>query len=177
MAYTFLESNIEDNENLLKKKYENLSYSKVLKKDGESRYVYLLENGVIKKKYNNRNKKDLAKFENEIKTLNKLRDCPFVPKILALDIEQLIIYMDNCGYSLDLLDPSIYKNKLHEINTKMRMLEEKWGLVKYKKITNHGINNPYTDSNNLCKNICLKDNRIFIVGFGSTSWKEKNNKN
>lgn len=130
-------------------KYNKL---KVLKRFGDgihAKSVVLLENNIIRKEYD---KDNIKRYKKEVKALQKMVHCRFVPKLLKVDDKKNIIYMEYCGKTLD--EKHFIKYK-YQINKNLRKIRKRYGLY-------HNDAKPH--------NICVKDDKIYIIDF---SWVSK----
>jgi RIO-like serine/threonine protein kinase len=62
-------------------------------------------------------------FENEVRQLSRLADCPFVPKLLSVENDSLTIWMTYCGKPIK--DRSRYSKTVKKYTDQLR---NKWGL-------------------------------------------------
>ena len=77
--------------------FTKLKRKKILQVGGKSKYVWLMEHNIIKKTYHRNQPKQLRRFNNEIKLMQHLSNCPFVPKILHIDHKAGAIFMTYVG--------------------------------------------------------------------------------
>ena len=77
--------------------------------------VYLSFDGKVFKTY--RGHQAQERFENEVRVLKHLesRRCPFVPRLLEANLEQLRIVTTNCGSRVDHLDAARQKELFDEL--------------------------------------------------------------
>lgn len=145
--------------------YDELPIDKVLSRGKHSDGVYLLQNKIIKKVYNPNDSDQMQYFETEIKNLTYLKEngCTFIPQIIAINKLNGTIYMTYCGLSIDMLGAFVYDKYVEEINNKLDILK-KYGMILYTKAQSnyHQIINP--------KHICLLNNCIYFINFGSPLW-------
>jgi hypothetical protein len=148
--------------------FDGIPIDKVLSKGKHSDGVYLLKNKIIKKVYNPYIVNHSEYFENEVKNLTYLKsiNCAFVPQILAINKSTNTIYMTYCGLSIDILGAFIYDRYIDEINKKVDILK-RYGMVLYNK-----VQDKYRMTINP-KHICLLDNCIYFINFGSPLWSIK----
>jgi len=129
---------------ILLNRYRNLQVIKVYTNGKHADEVSLLQDNVIRKKYNQ--SKNIF-FKREVTILKKLRKCTFVPKLLCVDKEHKTIYMSYCGIPISKL--TAYET---QINHYIKILKKKYGIY----------------HNDIKKgNICLHDNQIYLIDF---SW-------
>lgn len=112
------------------------------------------------------NKKHQEYFQQEINFLQDLKDCPFVPTLLFVDVPNSRYYTTDCG---SLLSPSnnISKTQSEQLVKNIKELEYTWGITK-------SINNNNGNNNNTLNDLVLsvKDNKIFIIDFTQPIWKK-----
>lgn len=124
-------------------------------------HVSLLKNEktgekIIKKRYR---AEHMDIFYNEVEHLYKLRDCPFVPKLLKVRADRRTMYMTYCGKGIGKEDYVKYSDLIGKYNQK---LIGKWGVY----------------HNDLkADNICIKRReigppRIYFIDFGWASDKK-----
>ena len=157
----------------MEKDTSSFTLVKKLKTGGKSQFVYLLENQIgaklIKKKYSESDPVHLQHFKNEVRILNKLKVCPFVPKIKKLKREKKTIYMNYCGDSLELLkkEDKITKSESFkyrkQIKRLMKELDEKWGVTRVVD----GEKTYKVNFNNVCRD---ENGNLYLIDFGSLYW-------
>jgi hypothetical protein len=130
-----------------------------IKSGGKSKYVQLLENNIIKKKYDYNIQEHIQAYNNEVSILKHLENCSFVPKILQLIPEKYLIYMTYCGQR-----PIENKTTLTEISRLLKILYEEYGVYREEdgKIS-FKIN---------LDNCCYDGTNYYIIDFGSSNWKQ-----
>lgn len=91
----------------------------------QSKSVQLLENGLIAKQYD-ASKKHAEKMKAELKNLKRVETCDFVPKLIALDEKERILYLSNCGRR-----PKRYtKSLVKEVKKKVYILKHKYNMTR-----------------------------------------------
>lgn len=120
------------------------------KENYSSDYVILLENYIVKKKLPE-NMLGVFYFNNEIRSLWRLRNYNHFPKIISSNRQKLSIYMTYCGEKIN------YKN-----------IPDNW-LDQYNQIKETLSNLQLTSGDMMKKNICVLDNTIYIIDFGLNS--------
>jgi predicted Ser/Thr protein kinase len=123
--------------------------------------VERLTDGSVSKRYP-QSKKNL--FWTEVKTLQRLSNCDFVPKLLSVDETNLVIRMSYCGTSVP--DTKAIHQEIHD---KLKSLEKLWGVYRSKNIGKK----LYTLSK--LENATYLNKKVYLIDFGSTGWKRINN--
>jgi len=137
----------------------DLKTAKVLKVDGKSKYVNLMSDGCIKKRYDSTIADHEEHFRREVRILRHLARWPHSPRILWINRKKRTIYMTNCGPN-----PKQSPQLKGRLAAMMQELREEWSLCRrnYKgQVVNH------IDIHNLC----IKDDQLYIIDFGSPLWE------
>ena len=156
---------------------ENLRSLKTLQRGGKSKYVKLYETSegvkIIKKAYDKKQEKQVFRFNKEIEFMTHLKNCPFVPKIISVDHEKLVIYMSYVGNSIDESKTENQKQKTKaktqikdnktKMQEKMKSLHLDWNLMR------HRDGKP--NYNIYLGNATLMNGEIYIIDFGSPHYK------
>jgi len=138
----------------------NIKCIKTLQRGGKSKYVKLCETvdgtKIIKKAYDKKQQKQIFRFNKEVEFLTHLKNCPFVPKIIAIENENLVIYMSYVGKPINVN----HKIKMQE---RMKSLHLDWNLMRHRK------NQP--NYNIYIGNATIMNDEIYIIDFGSPHYK------
>ena len=141
------------------KKYSQMNVVKVLKKGGKSKYVNLMENNIVKKKYDRRIPEHVTAYNHEIQVLKYLesKGCPFVPRIVCAIPHKYTIFMTYCG-----TQPHDNRITQQKISTLAKTLHNDFQVVRLEdnKIT-YKIHP---------KNCCWEKGKYFLIDFGSPLW-------
>ena len=97
----------------------------------QSKKVCLLQGSeVVAKHFDAANPKHVKAYEKEVRNLQNVEKCSFVPHLVAADGKRLILYTTYCGRR-----PERYTGTLKkEVKRKVKKLKEKYGLTR--KFTN-----------------------------------------
>ena len=117
--------------------------------------VCLMSRNIVRKRYSNPKKgkkESLQEYINEVETLKYLQSCPFTPRLLAYDPENLAIYMNYIEGK-----PKKSFETIKQLNEKLKILSNDYGL---RRITHYHWSNV----------IGTEDN-IILVDFGSVPIK------
>lgn len=131
---------------------------KVLQKGGKSKYVWLLDDGTVKKAYNLKDRKQKIRFDNEVKYMKFLSECDIVPKLLKVDKKEGAIYMSYVGKT-----PKDTPENRQWLKQTMKKLHKKWNLMR------HRNGKPNYDV--YMGNACVLNNKMYIIDFGSFHYK------
>lgn len=112
-----------------------------------SERVELLENYIVKKKISF-NRLGLHLFQNEVKSLLKLTNCPHVPQILGFNPKRMEIYMTYCGKELT-----------------RQTLPKDWK-VQLKNISEIFIQNNIHSNDMIIRNTTVLNDKLYIIDFG-----------
>jgi predicted Ser/Thr protein kinase len=137
--------------------YKDVKVSKVLKRGGKSKYVYLLKNGLVKKAYK-KNTLQKRRFKVEVKILEHLKECPFVPKVQYVDKDKRVFYMTHMGKTLK-RDVKNNKRLREGLKKRLKELKNDWNLLRHKN--GQPMNRIYHG------NVTEKGGQINIIDFGS----------
>lgn len=143
---------------------KKLPVIKELKRGGKSKYVQLLEGGIIRKKYDRNRPNHKEHFQHEVDILKYMAPSGYVPAIISVDPENFTIYMTYCGITPD-DRPETYE-KLAKL---MKDARENWGLYRYEPTDEEQGFTNYVDKVEL-KNVCISDNKLYLIDFGSEKW-------
>lgn len=138
--------------------YDNL---KIVQKFGgrhNSEYVYLLENNVIKKKYNPRIPQQVDHFNREIRILNHLKDYKYVTKLLKVDYDNMIMYQSYCGPR-----PARTPQNLEKIRQRAKELDHVYGVVR-REFDGSKVRQIYMG------NTGIINKEIYFFDFGGVKW-------
>ena len=102
------------------------------------------------------------RMEMEIKILERLKDCEFVPKLLDVDRKHRIVRMTYCGTKVK---ESLRLRKI--LNQLLRTLEDKYGVYRKSNVGRRFYQ--LVD----VRNVTSDGNRIYIIDFGSDNWLMK----
>lgn len=138
----------------------DLKTQKILKTGGKSKYVHIMSDGCIKKRYDSSKDDHQDHFEREIKILKHLHHWERSPCILWINWKKKTIYMTYCGPP-----PIPSRSYKAELGKLMEELRRDWRLY---RITLDGTVTDHIDSRNLC--IDEKDQSLNIIDFGSPLW-------
>lgn len=138
--------------------YSELKRKKILQRGGKSKYVYLMENEIVKKAYSAKDPQQVKRFRKEVKLLQHLEDCPFVPKLLHVDSKKHLIYMSYTGKRLS--DTPENRKRLAE---QVRKLHLDWKLLRHR--------NGRPNYNIYIGNGTEKDGQVYVIDFGSPHYK------
>tara|TARA_R100001163_G_C5027706_1_gene168827 strand:+ start:579 stop:1025 length:447 start_codon:yes stop_codon:yes gene_type:complete len=138
--------------------YENLKRKKILQTGGKSKYVWLMYKNIIKKTYRNDKPDQIKRFKTEVKLLDHLSNCPFVPKILHINQKNCTIYMTNVGKVLK----EVPKDK-RDLRQKMKELHLDWNLMRHR----NGNPNYKMNANNGTR----LNGKVYVIDFGSPHYK------
>lgn len=128
--------------------------------------VDLLEGDIVRKRYNVTHEAGKRFFWHEVGMLYKLRDCPYVPKLIHFDRERGLIYESYCGESVP---------NSEEIQDRLqRQLDEikhRWGVsyegkIKTRRWPPHGKQ----DDIGPLHNITSLNNNLYFIDFGGENW-------
>jgi tRNA A-37 threonylcarbamoyl transferase component Bud32 len=140
---------------------------KQLKKNGKSSYVHLVrykDEFIVKKKYNPNIVEHYMHFKNEVRILNHLKECPFVPRLIEVDHKNLILYLTYCGDSLDKFklseDEKEYRQE--EIKKLVKRLGDEWHV--YRIVGGKHVHDITFN------NVCMNSKDMFLIDFGSPYW-------
>lgn len=138
--------------------FHTLKKIKTLQRGGKSKYVYLMENDIIKKAYLPKDQKQKNRFNTEVKLLMHLEHCPFVPKILKVDESNCVLWMTYVGEPL-----KETKDNRQKFVNKMKELHLEWNLMR------HRDNKP--NYHIYIGNATQLNNEVYIIDFGSPHYK------
>lgn len=141
-----------------KKYYLGLTVAKVLKVSGKSKYVYLMSDGCIKKRYDSTRPDHEEHFHHEVRILRHLEKWSYSPKILWINHKKRTIYMTYCGPN-----PKPSAKLTRSLSLLMAELREKWGLT---RLNDRGTVTDHIDA----RNLCVMDDLLYIIDFGSPLW-------
>lgn len=131
------------------------------------RSVEKLEGGYIRKTYDLNRTMHQERYTRELKVMARLADCPFVPKIVAVDTsdpKRPQIYMTDCGKSV--ANHTIFREQRRyakKIPKLMKRLEDEYGLV----YLEHGKQTYKLP----LRNATVLDGRLHIIDFNGDHWK------
>jgi len=134
--------------------YSKLKRVKTFQTGGKSKYVWLLENNIVKKAYNLKDKKQQIRFNNEVKYFQHVEYCDIVPKILHIDSTNGILYMTYVGKV-----PKDTKDNRKWLAKTMKELHLKWNLKR------HRNGKPNYDV--YIGNGCVLNDKMYVIDFGS----------
>lgn len=108
--------------------YRSLHTVKFLTGGLQSKEVRLLSgNKIVAKCFDPQNEKHVAAFKTEVQNYEALQGCSFVPEVLVIDREKLIIYMRYCGES-----PTEYTSELKKtLRAMVTRLRQKYKLTRH----------------------------------------------
>jgi predicted Ser/Thr protein kinase len=120
-----------------------------------------LPNGIVKKVYNRNNSLHIKRFNHELKIMQRLNGCDFVPQLLHADEKNTTLYMTHCGERPTGNEPFLHR----EVDKLMRRLETEYGLVRVENIgrKQYGYSG--------IKNLTIRNGKLFIIDFGTGRWK------
>lgn len=131
---------------------------KTLQKGGKSKYVYLMEHQIVKKAYRRDHSGQKRRFEQEVRILQHLKDCPFVPKLIKVNRQKCILWMTWVGKTLE--ETPSNRNAL---NQKIKELHLEWNLLRHRNgAPNYQI---------YIKNGTKMNNQIYVIDFGSPHYQ------
>jgi hypothetical protein len=121
----------------------------------QSKEVCLLEGSkVVAKRFDRNDKKQVKAFHKEVRNFQHVKDCPFVPKLLAADPEQLVLYTDYCGER-----PAEYTKELKkQVREKVDRLRNKYHLTR----------NFHSRADGLPRlaNVAIKNGQVKLIDMG-----------
>ena len=122
--------------------------------------VRLMPNNVVHKKYDLNVPRSKKLFKKEVKCLKHLEFCDFVPKLLKYNKRSGSIFMTYVG------DPAPDTPENHQQIFKLRKsLHLDWNVMR------HQNNKPIYKTQSLQNCVINKDNKMFIIDFGSKKFK------
>ena len=133
-----------------------------------SKRVWLLQhpkdaaNVVVLKMYDAADAHHRGRFAKEIAVLRRLKDCPFVPKLLHIDKKRCAMWITYCG-PVAKLTPDVKAQVEHHL----REMASKWRVF---RVTGKEHTKRYDAESIFEKNICIKDGVVRCIDFGSNSW-------
>lgn len=138
--------------------WKKLKLIRVLKEDGKSKYVHLLERNIVKKRYDKKNLEHIKAYHREVTILKHLEKCSFVPKILHLIPDRYTIFMTYCG-----TEPPENPQSLQKISGLAKKLFDEYSVyrVEDEKMT-YKIN---------LNNTCWDNKNFYLIDFGSSCWR------
>lgn len=148
--------------------YLDLETKIVLKEGGKSKYVHLMSDGCIKKRYDSQVKEHEEHFLREIDILQHLAEWPHSPCILWINWKKMTIYMTYCGPNPDPDRNDAEQLIAKELPRLMQELRTDWRLFRLDmedQVTDH------IDLHNLCTNTNHGDDRLYLIDFGSPRWE------
>ena len=142
--------------------------SKDLRLGPRSQRVWLLANPedskecIVMKQYNRKDKSHRERFDKEVAVLRRLRDCPFVPRLLFVSHSKCALWMSWCG-PVASLDAAARK----QVELHLQELSSRWGLQRVQ-----GSSHPRFDAASIFpKNICRLGDEVKLIDFGSGAWR------
>jgi hypothetical protein len=131
-----------------------------------SKKVMLLENPknreerVVWKQYDASDPHHKGRFDKEVAVLRRLRQCPFVPRLLFVDSVSCSMWISYCGPVATLNAATRL-----QVERNLREMAEKWGVH---RVTDHQRR---LDADSLFpQNICNDRGTIKCIDFGSACW-------
>lgn len=74
-------------------------------------------------------------FEKEVRNYGLVKGCTFVPKLLAVDKEELILYLEYCGETPSHYTPELKKEVLHHV----KKLRKRYNLTRDFRYNKEGL--------------------------------------
>jgi hypothetical protein len=121
----------------------------------QSKEVRLLRGEkVVAKHFDKNDKKQMKAFQKEVRNFQIVKDCSFVPKLLAVDVDNLILYTSYCGER-----PKEYTKDLkRHVRAKVDKLRRKY------KITRQFHSRP--DGLPRLANVAILDGKVNLIDMG-----------
>jgi hypothetical protein len=127
--------------------------------------VALLRGGqVVRKCYDMKAEPGRLFFWHELGMLQKLRGCPYVPKLMHFDRDEGTIYMSFCGKSGVKNSAEVQR----QLRFQLKEMRDKWGVSRADGLhprllgeTAYGFE---------LNNVTRKDDRLFFIDFGGYKW-------
>lgn len=136
-------------------KYRLLGTVKLLAGGRQSKQVRLLAGkSVVAKCFDPKNPKHVRAFKKEISNYRTVRGCPFVPKLLAVDAERMVLYLEFCGKNPKEYTPELKKQVRAMIDT----LRDKYRLAR--RFHNRPDNLPRL------ANLATKNGKLRLIDLG-----------
>lgn len=107
--------------------YRSLKTVKLLSGGRQSKEVRLLAGKrVVAKCFDPLNRKHVRNFGKEIRNYKAVHGCPFTPRLLAVDSDKLVLYIQYCGKR-----PKEYTPELkRQVHFMLETLRDKYGLAR-----------------------------------------------
>ena len=124
--------------------------------------VRLLSTGVVEKRYDPRKPHHADRFHHEVAVLRRLQGCAFVPTLISVDPDRLMIKQSYCGEKAP--DTPQVRSA---IDAALRHLDAKYGVVR-----RGNVGKPSDAPRRVptLNNVTLLNGQIFIIDFGSSGW-------
>ena len=123
-----------------------------------SESVWLLPDGkTVEKRYGDGDDR-LERMRIEVKILERLKDCDFVPKLLDVDRKNRIVRMTYCGTKAE--ETIRLRKILHKL---LKTLEDKYGVYRPTNVGKRFYQ--------LQGNVTTDGNKFYIIDFGSDHWQ------
>lgn len=140
-----------------------------LRLGSRSKRVWLLQHPsnadklVVLKMYDATDVHHRGRFAKEIAVLRRLKDCPFVPKLLHMDRKRCAMWISYCG-PVAKLTPDVKS----QVERHLREMATRWHVF---RITGKEHTKRYDAESIFEKNICKdKHGVVRCIDFGSNSW-------
>lgn len=100
------------------------------------------------------------RMQMELKILTRLRNCDFVPKVIAFDPKERIVWMTYCG-----ADAKESLQKRATVHRLLTILRDKYGVYRRENVGKR--------FQTLIKNVTQDGDKTYIIDFGSNNWAIK----
>lgn len=125
--------------------------------------VWLLPGGIVQKRLGTRTQGRVARLRREVEILLALAACPFVPKILHVDIKNATLYTTFCGKA-----SCASADRRDKVRGFLRELDSVYGVY---RTDNVGKRFPTVPDSNILRDEI--SGAFFLVGFGGEEWRLK----
>jgi hypothetical protein len=118
---------------------------------------------IVLKQYDSSDPHHRSRFTKEIAVLERLRDCPYAPRLLLVDKPSNTMWISYAGPMAKTDD-----NVRAQVEHHLREMGERWGVH---RVSGGGAQRRTDFASLFPGNICILNGKVILIDYGSPSWQ------